>query len=139
MTSSNRTSECGDTRGDGCTVPSSISNNVPCRFDPLLSLRQLKYAGLFEAIHIRKAGYAIRMPLDQFFQRYKHCCQCTMKMKSRDGIDLAAVCRLMLDELAPKIGLENSQGGMAVWAIGKTRFVAELLLIFFLYYSCYSI
>lgn len=87
----------------------------------MLSLRQLKYAGLFEAIHIRKAGYAIRLPLEQFFQRYKHCCICTMKIKKTATVDYVATCRMMLDELAPKIGIENPQTGMPIWVIGKTR------------------
>ncbi|CAE7824712.1 myoI, partial [Symbiodinium microadriaticum] len=35
-----------------CVKPNDVQQ--PNKFDPLLSLRQLKYAGLFEAIHIRK-------------------------------------------------------------------------------------
>jgi myosin heavy subunit len=46
---------------------------VPTKFDAPLVLNQLKYSGLFEAIRIRKAGYEIRMPFEQFVQRYKHC------------------------------------------------------------------
>jgi hypothetical protein len=94
---------------------------MQCRFDPVLALRQLKYAGLFEAIHIRKAGYAIRLPLEQFFSRYKHCCLCSMKLKKKDGLDLAPICRMMFDELAPKIGFENPPTGMPFWVIGRTR------------------
>ena len=43
------------------------------KFDPVLALNQLKYSGLFEAIRIRKSGYEVRLPIDGFVNRYKHC------------------------------------------------------------------
>ncbi|RYG67377.1 hypothetical protein EON64_07580 [archaeon] len=43
------------------------------KFDPVLALNQLKYSGLFEAIRIRKSGYEVRMPIEGFVNRYKHC------------------------------------------------------------------
>lgn len=43
------------------------------KFDSSVVLNQLKYSGLFEAIRIRKAGYAVRMPYQQFLKRYKLC------------------------------------------------------------------
>jgi hypothetical protein len=48
------------------------SNNAKCGgvFDGHLVLEQLKYAGLFEAIRIRKAGYAYRASHDVFANQY---------------------------------------------------------------------
>lgn len=43
------------------------------KFDSNAVLNQLKYSGLFEAIRIRKAGYATRMSLLGFIYRYKMC------------------------------------------------------------------
>lgn len=91
-------------------------------FDPILALRQLKYAGLFEAIHIRKAGFAVRMPLDQFIKRYKYCCpEIMVALKKQNEKDPATVCRAMLDYLGPKINLVNDPGKSNVWAVGLTR------------------
>ena len=42
--------------------------------DGHLSLRQLRYAGLFEAIRIRKAGYAYRAPHETFVRAYSILC-----------------------------------------------------------------
>ncbi|KAH8047357.1 hypothetical protein JL722_13172 [Aureococcus anophagefferens] len=51
-----------------CVKPNQLA--LPGRFENPLVLRQLKYAGLFEAIRIRKAGYAVRVPLEAFVKRY---------------------------------------------------------------------
>ena len=42
----------------------------PSLFDGVLALRQLRYAGLFEAIRIRKSGYAYRSNFKQFANIY---------------------------------------------------------------------
>lgn len=42
----------------------------PNFFDGQLILRQLRYAGLFEAIRIRKSGFAYRVPHDIFTHQY---------------------------------------------------------------------
>ena len=38
-------------------------------FDKAMILRQLSYAGLFEALRVRKAGYAYRKLFKDFAQR----------------------------------------------------------------------
>ena len=52
----------------------SNSSQKPMVFEAPLCLRQLKYAGLFEAIRIRKSGYAYRFPHDYFVRKYYLCC-----------------------------------------------------------------
>ena len=39
-------------------------------FEAITTLEQLRYSGLFEAVHIRKQGYPFRLPHPYFFQRY---------------------------------------------------------------------
>ena len=39
-------------------------------FDAPLTLEQLKYSGVFEAVAIRKSGYPFRLPHRQFANRY---------------------------------------------------------------------
>jgi myosin heavy subunit len=103
-----------------CVKPND--KQKPELFDPLLGLRQLKYAGLFEAIHIRKAGFAVRMPLEQFVKRYKYCCPEAMAaLKTQNQSDPGAVCRAMLEYLGPRLGIANKPGFPAVWAVGLTR------------------
>jgi myosin heavy subunit len=43
---------------------------APLEFEGALCLRQLKYAGLFEAIRIRKSGFFYRHPNTQFYGAY---------------------------------------------------------------------
>ena len=48
------------------------NNNFSCtEFNSIDSNRQLRCAGMLEAIRIRKAGYAVRIPLGEFANRYK--------------------------------------------------------------------
>ena len=54
-----------------CIKPNDFQQHT--KFDSNLVLNQLKYSGLFEAIRIRKAGYAVRMPIESFIRRYRHC------------------------------------------------------------------
>lgn len=99
-----------------CVKPNDAQ--LPNKFEPVLALRQLKYAGLFEAIHIRKSGYAIRMPLEQFIQRYKHCC--TVNYLKTIKEPASAVCQAMLEELTrtiPIVGPPN----MKMWGIGTSK------------------
>ena len=41
------------------------------KFDPKLTLAQLRYAGMLETIRIRKVGFPSRLPYDQFNQRFR--------------------------------------------------------------------
>jgi len=43
----------------------------PDKFDCPLLLSQMKYSGLFEAIKIRKSGFAVRIDIKAFYHRYR--------------------------------------------------------------------
>ncbi|KAH8071638.1 myosin-kinesin ATPase superfamily-like protein [Aureococcus anophagefferens] len=64
-----------------CVKPNQLA--LPGRFENPLVLRQLKYAGLFEAIRIRKAGYAVRVPLEAFVKRYARTLPASQKAAIR--------------------------------------------------------
>lgn len=52
-----------------CIKPNNLmAGNV---FDSSSSLRQFRYAGLFEAIRVRASGYSFRQPLEDFFKHYR--------------------------------------------------------------------
>ncbi|XP_072461565.1 unconventional myosin-X [Notamacropus eugenii] len=44
---------------------------MPDQFDQALVLNQLKYSGMLETVRIRKAGFPIRRPFQDFCKRYK--------------------------------------------------------------------
>ncbi|XP_045140998.1 unconventional myosin-X [Echinops telfairi] len=44
---------------------------MPGQFDQAVVLNQLRYSGMLETVRIRKAGYAVRQPFQDFCQRYK--------------------------------------------------------------------
>lgn len=96
---------------------------APNRFDPILALRQLKYAGLFEAIHIRKAGYAIRMPMESFINRYKQCTRSAIRFKSKGATaaQISDLCKVMMIELSEKLNIVNVPNQPASYAIGLTK------------------
>nr|XP_028705183.1 unconventional myosin-X isoform X2 [Macaca mulatta] len=44
---------------------------MPDQFDQAVVLNQLRYSGMLETVRIRKAGYAVRRPFQDFYKRYK--------------------------------------------------------------------
>jgi myosin heavy subunit len=74
-----------------CIKPNSTKEAD--HMDGDLVLRQLRYAGLFEAIRIRKAGYAFRKTFSAFCERYAICLpkleMRELKRKSADQKTLA--------------------------------------------------
>ena len=65
---------------------------------------QLRYAGLVEVCRIRKLGYPIRRPFDEFFNRFK-------------------VCNLLATDLNKQLAYLEKEGVLikGEWAKGKTR------------------
>lgn len=98
-----------------CVKPNS--DQAPGKFDAQLTLNQLKYSGLFEAIKIRKAGYAVRIGIDAFIDRYKPCLLVAPMPGTKS--DPRSHCTAILTAMDKKMG-----GGAATslqWAVGKTR------------------
>jgi len=62
-----------------CVKPNP--NKAPMQFCGQMSLEQLQYAGVFEAVTIRKQGYPFRLTHAEFFRRYK----CLFKDKHWDN------------------------------------------------------
>ena len=89
----------------------SNSKQSPKIFEAPLCLRQLKYAGLFEAIRIRKAGYAYRFLHDYFVQKYHLTC-------SKSGLDDKQYCEAILKELE---GKSNGHLLASDWRVGRTK------------------
>lgn len=78
-----------------CVKPNS--QQKPVLIDSPLVLDQLKYSGLFEAIRIRKAGYAVRLPISSFLRRYRHCAPLLPAALRSDPVQHAEALLLALD------------------------------------------
>ncbi len=52
-----------------CIKPNAVK--VPGGFAPHLVLQQLRYSGVLEVIRIRQEAYAVRVPYDEFYERFE--------------------------------------------------------------------
>lgn len=88
----------------------------PRKFTGNLCLDQLKYAGLFEAIRIRKAGFSYRAPHDIFARRYGILKDGLVKLLKYKKVTELDACQRALEEAtqAGAIPREN-------WEVGKTK------------------
>ena len=83
-----------------CIKPNTIKS--PDAFEPKLTLEQLRYSGVFEAVQIRKSGFPFRLPHRQFAHRYS----CVLPPSVSAGLNLSdgairATCEKMVKELLP--------------------------------------
>ncbi|XP_074056522.1 unconventional myosin-X [Macrotis lagotis] len=87
---------------------------MPDQFDQALVLNQLKYSGMLETVRIRKAGFPVRRPFQDFCKRYK------VLMKNLTlPEDVKGKCTVLLHHYDDT----NSE-----WQLGKTKvFLRESL------------
>lgn len=97
-----------------CVKPND--RQQPNLLDPCLTLSQLKYSGLFEAIRIRKSGYPLRLNHEQFLSRYKHCIITVL-----DKTSSQSYAKALMNILADKIGFTNRDGQRPNYAIGHSK------------------
>jgi hypothetical protein len=89
----------------------------PQIFDGQLALRQLRYAGLFEAIRIRQSGYAYRVTHHVFARQFATLVDgLLLKIKSKEISD-ANACSVILNHVTDVEHLITS----AVWCVGLTK------------------
>lgn len=86
------------------------------QMDGQLTLRQLRYAGLFEAIRIRKAGYSYRANHEAFASSYQILVDDLRAKRTKQMISDRDACvsileNMTLEKLFPR----------EMWAIGKTK------------------
>jgi hypothetical protein len=68
-------------------------------FDGQLALRQLRYAGLFEAIRIRKSGYAYRATFRVFANSYQILVDGMTKKRESNSLGDQDCCRAILAQV----------------------------------------
>jgi myosin heavy subunit len=101
-----------------CVKPNELQ--APDRFEPPLALNQLKYSGLFEAIRIRKSGYAVRLPIDVFIKRYASCVPSVAVPKDAfTGTKGQEMAGQLLKMLTKTLKLDES--GTRQWFVGSSK------------------
>ncbi|XP_037131464.1 unconventional myosin-X [Syngnathus acus] len=88
-----------------CIKPNT--HKMPEHFDPAVVLNQLRYSGMLETVKIRRAGFPVRRPFQEF------CCRYQVLM--RDGLT-AADARGRCAEL-----LQRYDSSATDWQMGKTK------------------
>ncbi|XP_037384993.1 unconventional myosin-X isoform X2 [Talpa occidentalis] len=87
---------------------------MPDQFDQAVVLNQLRYSGMLETVRIRKAGYAVRRPFQDFYKRYK-----VLMRNVAVPEDIRGKCTALLQ----RYDASNSE-----WQLGKTKvFLRESL------------
>lgn len=78
-----------------CIKPNN--NFSPDEFNSIDSNRQLRCAGMLEAIRIRKAGYAVRIPMLEFVSRYKQIFGKSSSRHFSSEVPLGQQCKKILE------------------------------------------
>jgi len=97
-----------------CVKPNHAKK--PQLFDGVLSLRQLRYAGLFEAIRIRQSGFAFRVTHKAFAQTYYTLVDGLQKKLQTKEVDHKEASLIILENAATCGYLDKK-----LWLVGKTR------------------
>lgn len=97
-----------------CVKPNHLKK--PRIFDGELILRQLRYAGLFEAIRIRKSGFAYRVPHDIFTHQYAILVDGVSTKLQNGEIDSKMAAKEILDRVTAENLLARG-----VSFVGKTK------------------
>ena len=107
----------------------TIKPNVmktPMGVDDEVLESQIKYLGLVENIAVRRAGYALRLPFDEFFNRYRQLSSSTWPpSKAGDAADMTNEVRKLIEalNLRPRptavLILNNKMNGNAKTGVAK--------------------
>ena len=97
-----------------CVKPNALKS--PTAFDAQLSLEQLTYSGVFEAVQIRKQGYPFRRPHTEFYFRFKELLPSDAKRSlSDDKAQMRQNCEAMIKALptCPRMAAAIATAGLA--------------------------
>lgn len=92
-----------------CLKPNTAKK--PNLFTTEMVLRQMKYAGLFEAIRIRKSGFPVRNGAEEFAKKFTICLSSSeIKMVNSENL-IPAKCKLIIEMLKEHLNLNEIQMG----------------------------
>eukprot|EP00392_Amoebophrya_sp_AT5.2_P005398 g5407.t1 len=97
-------------------------NKAAHEFDSKDVLRQLRCAGMLEAIRIRRAGYSVRRPFKEFLLKFGRLHPNLQRPGSRTISDSEQkpLCQKLLEYLEQKLGIKEKVGDKA-WQIGRSK------------------
>mmetsp|Transcript_65426 Transcript_65426/g.156435 ORF Transcript_65426/g.156435 Transcript_65426/m.156435 type:complete len:1692 (-) Transcript_65426:12-5087(-) len=100
-----------------CIKPNA--NKRPREFDSIDVLRQLRCAGMLESIRIRHAGYAVRRPFKDFFQRFRLLAPHLVATGADP--DFRLLCEKLLSDVEQRLRKDSIELPEKSWQMGQTR------------------
>jgi len=101
-----------------CIKPNA--NKAPQEFDSTDVLRQLRCAGMLEAIRIRRAGYAVRRPFKEVFTRFRLLAP--HLAASGGNPDYKSLCQKLAIAVDQRLEREGVVMPEKPWQMGTSRF-----------------
>lgn len=101
-----------------CIKPNA--HKRPHEFDSLDVQRQLRCAGMLESIRIRRAGYSVRRPFKEFYNRFRVLCPNIIGSKGRDP-DFKELSRQILQTMEAKLRADKVALEDKMWQIGRSK------------------
>ncbi|CAJ1390721.1 unnamed protein product [Effrenium voratum] len=101
-----------------CIKPNG--NKQAHEMDSLDVQRQLRCAGMLESIRIRRAGYPVRRPFKEFFNRFRLLCPHVSTGRSLDP-DYKELCRRVLTDVEAKFQAQRQPVEAKSWQVGRSK------------------
>lgn len=104
-----------------CIKPNNLK--ISQNFDAKMSLEQLTYAGVFEAIQIRKTGYPFRLTHEKFAKKYCYLLKKkynTITLPLHEGLSYRDCCELILGAIASSLSSDSSSSSGPGVQLGRT-------------------
>jgi len=95
-------------------------NKQAHEFDSLDVQRQLRCAGMLESIRIRRAGYSVRRPFKEFFNRFRVLCP-SITAKGNADPDYKELSKRILAEMEAKFEREKNPVEAKSWQVGRSK------------------
>ncbi|CAE8658044.1 unnamed protein product, partial [Polarella glacialis] len=101
-----------------CIKPNA--NKSPHEIDSLDVQRQLRCAGMLESIRIRRAGYSVRRPFKEFFNRFRILCP-QVSAGGKADPDYKDLCRRILVEMEARYEAEKLPLEPKSYQVGRSK------------------
>eukprot|EP00931_Biecheleriopsis_adriatica_P076367 TRINITY_DN5007_c0_g4_i1.p1 TRINITY_DN5007_c0_g4~~TRINITY_DN5007_c0_g4_i1.p1 ORF type:complete len:1783 (-),score=512.44 TRINITY_DN5007_c0_g4_i1:78-4991(-) len=95
-------------------------NKQAHEMDSLDVQRQLRCAGMLESIRIRRAGYSVRRPFKEFFNRFRILCPHVSTGGSLDP-DYKELCRKILTDMEARFEAQKQPLEPKSWQVGRSK------------------
>jgi len=101
-----------------CIKPNALKQAH--EFDSIDVQRQLRCAGMLESIRIRRAGYSVRRPFKEFFNRFRVLCP-SLTTAGQVDPDYKELSRKLLTDMEAKLSQQQKPLEPKSWQIGRSK------------------